>query len=142
MTALSAPRLIRERYTTRVRRFPVAAGATIWQGAMVALVTTGGVTYAEPAAATAGLVIVGAARETANNLGGAAGAINVGVENDACMMNNDATNPVTAALIGQSVYVVDDNTVSASSSSGARPVAGVLFEMDPVTGLPWVKFTS
>ncbi len=140
MTALQAPRLTKTRTTIRTRRFAVAASTVIWQGAMVALATSGGVTLASPATAATGLTIVGLARATADNRTGVAGAITVDVENDVAMMNNDATNPVTAAQIGQSVYAIDDNTVS--SLATGRSAAGVLVELDPVTGNPWVKFTA
>ncbi len=140
MTALQAARAPDKRSQTRVRQFKVAAGVVIWQGALVALVTASGVTLAQPAVAATGQTIVGLAMFTADNRTGAAGAIAVNVANDAAQMNNDTVNPVTAANIGATVYAIDDNTVSILATG--RSAAGTLFEIDPASGLPWIKFTS
>jgi hypothetical protein len=83
--------------TAKGRRFPVAANVTIFQGAMVALVSAAGVYYAEPATAAANLIVVGVAAAPAYNIGGAAGAISVDVENGTYLMNNDAVAPVSYA---------------------------------------------
>jgi hypothetical protein len=141
MTALQAPRLTKEKLTAKGRRYGVAAGVVIWQGAMVALKTVAGVTSAQAAATAAGLTVVGVATGTADNRTGVAGALNVDAEIGVFLMNVSATDPVTAANIGATVYAVDDNTVSATNGGGTQSAAGVLWDIDAATGLAWVKFS-
>lgn len=141
MTALQAPRLTREKLTAKGRRFGVAAATVIWQGAMVALKTASGSTYAQAAATATGLAIVGVAAGTADNRTGVAGALPVDVETGVYLMNNDAGDPVTAANVGAIVYATDDNTICATSGGGTKSAAGTLWDLDAATGGAWVKFS-
>lgn len=141
MTALQAPRLTKEKLTAKGRRFAVAAATVIWQGAMVALKTASGSTYAQGAATATGLAIVGVATGTADNRTGAAGALAVDVEAGTYLMNVDATDPVTAANIGATVYATDDNTICATNGAGTKSAAGTLWDLDAATGGAWVKFS-
>lgn len=105
---------------------PVAAGATIYEGALVALNATG---YAQPAAQATGLTAIGRAEAFADNSGGADGAISVQVRRGAFLWENDPTtaNAVTQALVGKSCYILDDSTVTAvaDGSSEAGKVLGI-----------------
>lgn len=52
------------------------------------------------------------------------------VERDAILMENDDTNPVTAASVGGDCYVLDDSTVS--SNGGVNSVvAGKVLRVTP-----------
>ncbi len=84
---------------------PVAAGANIRGGALVALNATG---YAIPAA-PASAVMRGVALDLADNTGGAAGAKSVETSRGCWVLRNDGS--VNRTHIGKSVYVVDDETV-------------------------------
>ena len=141
MTALSAARLTRERLQPKTRRFNVAAATAIWEGAMVALKTSAGVTTAAGATLATGLTVVGVATATADNRTGAAGALTIDVATGVFLLNNDASDAVTAANIGATVYASDDNTVSATSASSTKSAAGTLFDIDAATGGAWVKFS-
>ena len=141
MAALSAARLTRERLQPKGRRFAVAASTAIYEGAMVALKTTSGHTYAQPAATATGLTIVGVAPGTADNSLGAAGAINVDAQTGVFLMDIDATDAVTAADIGATVYATDDHTICKTSASSTKSAAGTLWDIDAATGGAWVKFS-
>ena len=52
--------------------------------------------------------------------------------------NSTSTDEITKADIGANCYVVDDQTVAKTSNSNARPVAGVIFDVDDY-GV-WVQF--
>ncbi len=124
--ALETPRLTVKLNDSKLKVVPVKAGAMIFQGALVA--ADGGL--AVPAAARAGLVVLGMARAGADNRSGAAGAVSVEVERGVFAWGNDAAAPVTQALLGKPVYAVDDQTVAATDGGGTRPVAGTLYQLD------------
>ncbi len=109
------------------RRFrdPVAAGARIYAGSMVALNATGDAVKAVPTATR----VRGVALAEADNTGGLVGAKQVDIERGAFLFANDGTNAVTRAHIGASVYVVDDNTVGSSATSTI--VAGKCLDVTP-----------
>lgn len=133
MVALTAPRLTDER-NPRTRRRPVAAATQIFGGSMVAL---NGVNLV-PAAATAALKVLGVAVATVDNRLGAAGALSADFHNGCFRMDNEATDPLTAADIGAACYASDDHTVARTSASNARPQAGTVFDVDDL-GV-WVRF--
>lgn len=103
---------------------PVAAGAKIFDGALVALDATG---YAAPANKAEGLKAVGRAECLADNSGGTAGAISVTVRRGVYLWDNDATDPVGIAHVMGPCYIVDDHTVCslATGSSAAGTVLGI-----------------
>ena len=73
-----------------------------------------------------------------NSLGGA-GAANIPVRKGTFRFANSASADLIAqADIGSVCYAVDDQTVAKTSNSGARPVAGTIFDVD--TDGVWVKF--
>jgi hypothetical protein len=105
MTALAADRIsqVKEMSPTA---YPVKASTKIYAGAMVAIDTTG---YAVPAADAAGQKVMGVARNTADNSASAVnGAITVLVDSWKTFTFN-ATS-ITQAMVGNVMYVVDDNT--------------------------------
>lgn len=114
--------------------FGVAAGAVIYQGALVVL--DGG--WAEGGASGAGLVSVGVALSTVDNSSGSNGDAAVQIRKGIWKFDNDGTDPVTISDIGSDCFVVDDHTVAKTDDTGARSVAGKITNLD--AGGVWVKF--
>ncbi len=108
--------------------YPVAAGAVLFAGALVALDSDGN---AVPASASASLVVMGRAEETADNSDGAAGDEVVPLRRSVFRYTNSAaTDQITLADVGRPAYVVDDQTVAKTSNGGVRPVAGIVLDVD------------
>ncbi len=141
MAALQAPYRVKERADQRTRVAPVAAAVVCWEGGMVALLGAGSAALAQPASANSALKVIGVCDTTADNRLGAAGAMTVNTRVGCFLMNNSATDPVAEGDILSPCYAVDDNTVSKTNGGGAQPLAGTVFDIDPVTGNPWVKFS-
>ena len=134
MAALAAPRNTVARSGDLIEP-PVKASTKIWQGGMVAIDAAG---YAVPAGATAAHKVLGRAEDTFDNSSGANAAIKARVSKGVFRWNNSASGDLIALTdIGASCYVVDDNTVAKTSDTGARPVAGIIFDVD-ADGV-WVK---
>lgn len=90
----------------------MAASQKIYAGGMAAKNASG---YVQPAADAAGLIVMGRAEEQVDNSAGANGETTVTVRRKkAFVFKNSATNAVTVAHIGQSVYVEDDETVASA----------------------------
>ncbi len=132
MTALSAPRLATER-SGQTSTVPVAAATVVWQGGIV--VMEGGV--AKPGKTATGLVVLGIAEETVDNSTGAAGAKSVTPRRGCFRFVNLGSDPVTAADVGQDVWLVDDQTIAKSSGTATRSAAGKLIDVDDVGA--WVR---
>lgn len=133
--ALSADRDTRES-PGRLREPPMQGSTLIYQGAMVALNTSG---RAVPAAATATLKVIGRAAERADNSAGGHAARRVRVERGIFRYGNSASSDLIAVKdIGANCYVVDDETVALTDNSSARPVAGRIYDVDAL-GV-WVEF--
>lgn len=93
----------------------VAASTKVEAGNLVALDADG---YLVPAADTAGLTVIGVADETKDNSDGADGDLSCLVRRKkAFLLENSATNAVTQALVGKSVYVEDSVTVCTSAAT-------------------------
>ncbi len=138
MTALLKDRATKSRAGLR-RSFPVAAAATIFAGGMVAL-DTGNSNLAEAGNTATTLITVGVAVARADNAAGGASDINVEVDAGIHHLANSAGgDEITAADIGSSCYVVDDQTVAKTSATSTRSVAGTIFDVD-ANGV-WVKFS-
>lgn len=90
--------------------FPVAANGKIYAGSLVCANTNG---YAVPAADTAGYKFLGVAMEQVDNTGGANGAKKVRVRRTG-VFEFDALS-ITQAMVGSSMYVVDDHTIDDAS---------------------------
>lgn len=102
---------------------PVAAGAVIDGGTLVAVNATG---FAVPAAGTAGLTVVGVADERMDNTGGADGAAVCRVRRGwIFLFSNDSAGAVTQALFGKPVFVKDAGTVTKTGSVAAGRCLGV-----------------
>ena len=114
----------------------VAATTKIYVGSIVALNTSGD---AVPASAVAAQRTRGVAQETVDNTAGVAGAKTVPIRRGVFRFKNSASGDLIArADIGNSCYVVDDETVAKTSNSSARPIAGVIRDVD-AAGV-WVEF--
>lgn len=119
----------------RIRSFLVGANKKIYAGALVVL----NAGKAEPGSAALNLKAVGRAEERVDNTGGAAGAKSVRVSTGIHRFANSAAgDAITAAEIGSTCYVVDDQTVAKTDDTGARSAAGEVFDVDD-DGV-WVKF--
>lgn len=110
------------------RQVPVASNVKIFQGALVQINATG---FAVPASATIANVAIGRAEATADNTGGANGAITVDVRRGRYRFANSSAGDLIARTeIGKDCYVVDDQTVAKTNNAGARPVAGKVYDVD------------
>lgn len=117
------------------REIGVKAATRIWQGTIA--VNDAGV--AAPGRTATGLVALGVAQETADNLQGAANAIRAKIRRGTFYLKNSSGDPVTAASIGKDVFIVDDETVSATNAGGnTQSVAGKCHDVD--AGGVWVTF--
>jgi len=106
---------------------PVAAATKIYANSIVAKNASG---FAVPASASTSQVIVGRAIRTVDNSGGAAGDLDVTIEQGAFDFNIAAgANAVTVADIGALVFAQDDNTISKTDQGGTLSVAGVLLNL-------------
>jgi hypothetical protein len=101
----------------------ITAGGTIYEGGMVAINGSGA---AVPAAASAGLKVVGRAENQVTS-----GGI-VKIRRGVFGWDNDTTNAVVSTDVGKPAYVVDDHTVTATSggSGAANIVAGIVKGLD------------
>lgn len=105
---------------------PVAAATKILAGIMVARNASG---YAVPASDATGLRVLGRAESQADNTDGSAGDIEATIRPGIYLWENDETNPVTDAHVGERCYVKDNQTVqSAAGTYGV--VAGVVVQVD------------
>ncbi len=135
MTALTADRLVLQK-EGRFRCLPVAAGAIIHAGSIVA-VNAGGL--AVVASAAPGLTAVGRANQPARNATTTDGAVSVLVERGVfAYANATGADALTRAAIGATCYLVDDQTVAATNGTNSRSPAGRVFDVDG-DGV-WVEF--
>lgn len=133
MTALTADRNTSRRDGDRFS-YPVAASVTCYAGAIATLDASGNAT---PGATATTLTAVGIFREQVTN-GTTAAAVNVEIEPGIFRFGNSAsTDAITKAEIGDSCYIVDDQTVAKTNGSTSRSVAGKIVDVDSV-GV-WVK---
>lgn len=119
-----------------IREVPLPAAGKINQGAMVQIAATG---FAVAASATVANVTIGRAEEAVDNTGGANGDKRIKVRRGVFRYANSAAGDLIARTeIGKTVYVVDDQTVAKTNNAGARPAAGICFDVD-AQGV-WVEF--
>ncbi len=110
----------------RYLSLPVKGGATIYQGALVALDEDG---FAVPATAKAGLTAAGRAEETVSNPGeDGAEAIRVARGVFVYANSSTAANRVGAAHILKPCYIEDDQTVTAAADGSS--IAGLVIRVD------------
>jgi hypothetical protein len=118
------------------RVFPVAAGAKIFQGSLVAINAAG---YAVPGSVSTTLKGAGRAEETVDNTGGAAGDKKISVRRGVHQYTNSAsTDLIGLKDITTNCYIVDDQTVALTNGTNTRSVAGVIHDVD-ANGV-WVRF--
>lgn len=110
----------------KLYRFPVAAGVKIFGGALIVLTSTG---YAKPAVTGLTLRAVGIAEPTnlVDNTAGDDGDLFVEVRSGIWGFKNSAdADEITAAELGHTVYIVDDQTVAKTSATNTRSPAGAV----------------
>lgn len=133
MTALTAGRNTPYRDGT-LYSYPVAAGKKLFAGALAALNASG---YVTPGAAATGLVAIGRVEALADNSSGSAGDIAATIRPGIYRWaNSSSTDTITIAEIGDTCYIVDDQTVAKTDGSSARSAAGKVIDVD-VQGV-WV----
>lgn len=129
MVALSADRNTPER-DGKIYRYAVGAAATIYAGALVALDATG---YVVPGSTATTLTAVGRAEDYVDNSAGADGDATVDVRRGVFrFVNSAAGDEITAADIGGTAYIVDDQTVAKTDGTATRSVAGTIRDVDPL----------
>ena len=117
--------------------FPVAAGAVIRGGFMVATDADG---FAVEASADDTLIVWGRAADSVDNTGGSDGAREISVElscgqKDFLFVNGSSS--VGGDDVGKDCYVVDSQTVSMTSTDTC--VAGTVMGIAGATGV-WIRF--
>ena len=115
---------------------PLAAATVIHLGALVALNAAGN---AVPGSVSNALKAAGRAQFTANNAGGAAGAMKIEIERGVFRFVNHGADPVTQADVLSDCYIVDDQTVAKTHATNTRSRAGKVLEVDD--GGVWVEIT-
>jgi len=135
MPATTAERNTPRRDATHVD-LPVAGNVRLLAGT-IAMVNASG--FAEPGATATARRGVGVVEVTADNVGGAAGAISVRVRRGCFALDNSAAaDLVTRGDIGAIVHIVDNQTVARTDGTGTRSPAGVLRDVNE-RGV-WVQF--
>ncbi|HEC90322.1 MAG TPA: hypothetical protein ENI55_01510 [Alphaproteobacteria bacterium] len=109
------------------RDLPVAAATRIFAGSLVVLDAAGN---AEPATTALAKVAVGRAEEQVDNLTGVAGDQTVKVSRGVFLFANEPTDPIAAADIAATCFIVDDQTVAKTDAVGTRSAAGKVFAVD------------
>lgn len=113
----------------------VAAAMLIYQGAIVCRDAAGN---AVKGSTSTTLVALGRAEATADNSGGAAGAISVSYRSGCYKYaNSSAGDLIAAADVGNLCYIVDDQTLAKTNGGATRSVAGRIDSIDP-DGSVWV----
>jgi hypothetical protein len=117
-----------------------ATNTTIYQGALVALNSSG---YATPGATAATLIAAGVYMGNPNtgssvSTGISDGVVRIRVRQGVFhFLNSAAADAIAVGQIGKYCWIVDDQTVAKSSNSGARSIAGIVIAVDS-TGV-WVS---
>ena len=119
----------------RAENLPVAATTTIYAGSLVADNDSG---YAVPASASPALIVAGVAQEDVDNSAGSAGDETVELLSGvvARFANSAGGDAIAIAQRYDLCYAVDDETVALTSGAAARPIAGIIMDVDS-TGV-WV----
>lgn len=107
---------------------PVAAGAKIFAGALVAVLVASG--YATPGATATTLKAAGRADEFVDNTSGANGDVYIRVRRGVFFLKNSAADPISESLVLSNCYIEDDETVAATDGVGTRSIAGKVIEVE------------
>jgi hypothetical protein len=106
---------------------PLKANTKVYAGSLV-VIDAG---YAAPGRIATGLIAIGRAEKTVDNTGGSAGALTVDVRRGTYKWNNSsAGDAIAQADVGNSCYVIDDQTVAKTSNTSTRSVAGRILAVD------------
>lgn len=124
MTALAADRNTPTRENTFYRD-PVAAATTIYAGALVCLDASGNLV---PGSVSTTLIARGRADENVDNSAGAAGDLSCTSRKGVFKFANDGT--IDRANIGDTAYIVDDQTVADNNGSSTRSAAGTIVDVE------------
>jgi len=125
--ALSSDRATPERKGWRVN-VGLAADSVIYQGALVARDDDG---YLVPADEDNTLRVLGRAAAFVDNTGGVDGAVSCEVDIGIFRWDNSAgADEIEISHIGNIVFAIDDEAVALTSDTGARPVAGRVFDVE------------
>lgn len=123
MTALTRDRNTPEREGALLV-LPMAAATTIYAGSLVVINAAG---YAAPGSTALNLKAAGRAEEYRAN-SGAAGENGIKVRRGVFKFANADADPVVALL--STCYIVDDQTVAASSGTNSRSAAGKVLAIE------------
>lgn len=128
MTALAKAKDTKKRLTGDLSSDPVKASTTIYGGALCCLDASG---WLVPGSTATGLITRGVARANADNGSGGDGAINGETETGVYRFENSASSDeITRAEIGDTAYIVDDQTVAKTNGSSTRSAAGTIVDVD------------
>lgn len=107
---------------------PIAANTVIYAGSLVVLNAAGD---AAPATTATGLIVRGVAQEQVSNNPGAAGGQRIETRRGVFRLGNSAAgDAITRAEIGDTCYIVDDQTVAKTDGTGTRSAAGIIRDVD------------
>ncbi len=85
----------------------------------------------KPGVTGTGLICVGRFEEYVDNAAGLAGAVNATAKRGVFRFaNSAAADEIAAAQIGDTCYIVDDQTVAKTDGTGTRSVAGIVADVD------------
>lgn len=123
MTALSTSR-VPPQIAGQLYHLPVAASTLIYGGALVVVDSNG---HAKPGSTALNLRAIGVADGLADNSNGSAGDVFVRVRAGIFGFKNSAdADEITAAEIGHTCYIADDQTVAKTSATNTRSPAGAV----------------
>lgn len=132
---LAADRNTPERNEGRTKSVALAAATLAYGGALICRNAAG---HGVPGSAATGLIAQGIAQERVDNTDGDAGDLSVTVRQGEFRLNNSAgADAITIADIGNTCFIVDDQTVARTDNAGARSPAGEISDVDDV-GV-WVR---
>lgn len=107
---------------------PVKAATKVYAGALACLDAAG---WAVPGATATTLTVLGRADALADNSAGANGDIRVPVRRGIFQWKNSAAaDAITRAEIGDTCYIVDDETVAKTTGGATRSAAGTIIDVD------------
>jgi hypothetical protein len=130
MSALSAGRVAAEwAPNTVLRTYAQAVSKQVWNGALLALNASG---YAQPGVSGTGQIAIGVAQYSQLTTSSQ----NTNIDVHAGIFNFLADSAFGLTAIGSNCYIVDDQTVSLTSTG--HSLAGVVQQID-AAGNPFVK---
>ena len=125
--ALSNDRMIKRRDGVQFND-PVAAATVLYTGALACLDASGN---AVPGSTSTTLTARGVVEERVDNSGGAAGDKTVRIRSGVYNFKNSAgADEIDRTHIGDTVYIVDDETVAATDGTSTRSAAGICVDID------------